>query len=323
MIQIEGAGNGKADLLPVMILGPTASGKSELALGMAQSLGGEIINADAMQVYRGLDIGTGKIPAKDRLRIPHHLLDVLEPGAVFSAGEFRRRTLACIDEIRSRGKRPILVGGTGFYLRALAKSLAPIAPVPGSVRESLNTLMRRRGTRVMHRMLEVLDPPAALKIAPSDRQRIERALEVMLASGRRFSSQQEGEMTGGDRLLFLKIGLNLPRPVLWKRIEERVGRMVAEGWLEEVGSLLAQGVSPEAHAMKSIGYREMAQVVEGLATLETATELIITRTRQFAKRQMTWFRREEGIFWVDGLVAEIAGRASLNYIRDKDKEKIK
>jgi len=315
--------DGMADLLPIMILGPTASGKSELALSLAESLGGEIINADAMQVYRGLDIGTGKISATDRRRIPHHLLDILDPGEVFSAGEFRRRTLACADEIRSRGKRPLLVGGTGLYLRALAKSLAPIAPVHASVRRSLNALLRRRGTRDMHHMLEVLDPPAALKIAPSDRQRIERALEVILASGRRFSSHQEGEMSGEDRVPFLKIGLNLPRPILWKRIEERVGRMVAQGWLEEVRRLLDQGVSAETHAMKSIGYQEMAQVVRGLIPLEAATERTIIRTRQFAKRQMTWFRHEQGIFWVDGLVAEIAGRASLNYIRDKDKEKIK
>ena len=305
-------------MLPVMILGPTAAGKSEIGLLLARALDGEILNADAMQVYRGLDIGTGKVPISLRQGIPHHLMDILDPREVFSAGEFRRRTLACMDEVLSRGKRPILVGGTGFYLRALARTLAPMPDVPLRMRTTLNHVLDRRGPEPLHRMLALLDPAAAERIARGDRQRIERALEVVLSCGRRFSDFQGGEMDGEDRMLFLKIGLNLPRPLLKQRIEARVLRMVEDGWLDEVRGLLEAGIPPGSHAFKSIGYREMARVAGGSLPLSEAVGRIVTRTRQFSKRQMTWFRKEKGIFWADASVAEFAYRDCLGYIKIND-----
>jgi tRNA dimethylallyltransferase len=302
-------------MFPVMILGPTASGKSEIGLRLARALDGEILNADAMQVYRGLDIGTGKVPHSQRPDIPHHLMDILDPREVFSAGEFRRRTLACLEEVLSRDRRPILVGGTGFYLRALVRTLAPMPAVPTRVRTALNTLLERRGPEALHRMLAFLDPASAARIARRDRQRIERALEVVFSSGRRFSDFQGGEMEGEDRLPFLKIGLDLPRPLLKMRIGERVRRMVEDGWLDEVRGLLDAGIPPDSHAFKSIGYREMTLVAGGTLRLGEAIERIIARTRQFSKRQMTWFRREQGIFWVDASVAEFAYQECLGYIK--------
>jgi len=307
-------------MLPVMLMGPTAAGKSALAVRLAHALDGEILNADAMQVYHGLDIGTGKLPPGERRGIPHHLLDLLNAHGVFSAGEFRRLTLACLDDVRLRGRRSILVGGTGFYLKALAKTLAPMPDVPPTTRVALNGLLDRHGSTAMHRMLKVLDPDAAERIAPGDRQRIERALEVILVSGRPFSAFHGGELSGGDRQPFLKIGLFLPRPLLRERIHERVIQMVKGGWVEEVRRLLELGVDPECHAFKSIGYRELAEVVRGRIPVEEAVERTVVRTHQFAKRQMTWFRREEGIFWVDASVADIAFQQTLGYITLRDKE---
>lgn len=199
-------------MLPVMILGPTASGKSEIGLRLARALDGEILNADAMQVYRGLDIGTGKVPPSQQQDVPHHLMDILDPREVYSAGEFRRRTLACLEEVLSRGRRPILVGGTGFYLRALARRLAPIPAVHARIRPTLNALLDRLGSEVLHGMLAFLDPASAARIARRDRQRIERALEVIYSSGRRFSDFQGGEMGGETGCHASRSGWTCPAP---------------------------------------------------------------------------------------------------------------
>ncbi len=304
--------------LPIVILGPTASGKSALGVRLARVLDGEILNADAMQVYRGLDIGTGKLPPAERDTIPHHLLDLADPREPFSAGAFRARTLGVIREVLERGRRPMLVGGTGFYIRALLKNLAPIpAPLEG-MRRALNRLLDRRGPSPLHRWLEVLDPAAAARIASGDRQRVERALEVILSSGRPLSSFHGGEMDGADRLPVLKIGLSLPTVLLRQRVEARVREMVERGWPEEVRRLLASGVPRDAHAFKSIGYREMTAALDGVITLENAIALTVTRTLQFAKRQRTWFRGEEGIRWVDASSPGVAFKEAFGYIKQYD-----
>jgi len=302
----------------IILLGPTASGKSALAVRLAAVLDGEVLNADAMQVYRGLDIGTGKLPLQERGGVPHHLLDLADPRETYSAGAFRARTLEVLAEVQGRGKRPLLVGGTGFYIRALLKDLAPIPAAPAPLRKVLNRLLDRDGSTALHRWLAVLDPPAALRIAAGDRQRVERALEVALSSGRSFSSFHSGEMAVADRLPALKIGLTLPRPLQRQRVEARVRAMVVQGWPEEVRRLLAEGVSPEAHAFKSIGYREMAATLRGVITIDEAVARTVTRTLQFAKRQMTWFRGEGGIRWVDAADAGVAFDEAFGYIRNHD-----
>jgi tRNA dimethylallyltransferase len=277
-----------------------------------------VLNADAMQVYRGLDIGTGKLPPEERGGVPHHLLDLADPGETCSAGAFRARTLEVLREVVERGKRPLLVGGTGFYIRALLKDLAPIPAAPHRLREVLNRLLDRRGPAALHGWLAVLDPPAARRTAPGDRQRIERALEVALSSGRPFSSFHGGEMESADRLPALKIGLTLPRALLRERVEARVRGMVERGWPGEVGRLLAAGISPGAHSFKSIGYREMAEAVRGVLSLDDAIGRTVTRTMQFAKRQGTWFRGEKGIHWIDGTDAGIAFAEAFGYIKHHD-----
>ena len=304
--------------LLLVILGPTATGKSALAVRLAQSFGGEVVNADAMQVYRGLDIGTGKLPAAERGGIPHHLLDLADPCEPFSAGAFRARTLEVLDAVRGRGSRPLLVGGTGFYIRALLKDLAPVPAASIRMRQALNRLLDRRGAAVLHRWLKVLDPAAAGRIAPGDRQRLERALEVVFSSGRPLSSFFGGEMTAPDRFPALKLGLALPRELLRERVEARVRVMVARGWPEEVRRLLDSGVPVEAHSFKSIGYREMAGVVRGVLSVEDAIARTVTLTVRFAKRQTTWFRREEGIRWVDAADPEVAFAEAFGYIRKYD-----
>jgi len=277
-----------------------------------------VLNADAMQVYRGLDIGTGKPSPEERGGVPHHLLDLADPGESFSAGAFRVRTLDLLREVRGRGRRPLLVGGTGFYIRALLKDLAPVPAAPAPLRAVLNRLLEQDGPPALHRWLAILDPAASLRVAPGDRQRIERTLEVALATGRPLSSFHGGEMTSADRLPAVKIGLTLPRPLLRERVEARVRGMVERGWPEEVRRLLDAGISPESHAFKSLGYREMAEVVRGVLTLEDAVARTVARTLQFAKRQMTWFRGEEGIRWIDAADGGVAFGEAFKYIRNYD-----
>jgi tRNA dimethylallyltransferase len=289
-----------------------------LAVALARRLGGEVLNADAMQVYRGLDIGTGKLPPAERGGVPHHLLDLVGPRETYSAGAFRTLTLRTIEEVRARGRRPLLVGGTGFYIRVLLRGLAPIPHPPPELRAALNDILDRRGAEAMHRWLVLLDPAAASRIAAGDRQRVERSLEVILASGRRFSDFHGGERGPGDRYPALKIGLSLSRSLLRERVEARVREMVARGWLEEVRGLLSAGVPREAHALKSIGYREMAQAADGVLSVEEAVARTVTRTLQFAKRQMTWFRGEPGIRWVEASDPAFALKEAFGYITQQD-----
>ena len=211
---------------------------------------------------------------------------------------------------------------SGFYIRALLKDLAPIPAAPAALRDTLNRLLDRKGPSALHRWLEVLDPVSAARIAKGDRQRVERALEVVLSAGRPFSSFHRGEMSDFDHLPAFKIGLILPRPLLREQVEARVRGMVEQGWLEEVRRLLSAGVSPESHAFKSIGYREMAGVAGGVLSMEDAIARTVTRTLQFAKRQMTWFRSEAGIRWIDAADPGFAFTEAFGYIRKCDEGEI-
>lgn len=286
------------------ILGATATGKSAIAMCLARELDGEIVNADALQVYRGLDIGTAKPTAEMRREVRHHLLDILEPSEVFSAGEFARRARAVIADVERRGKTAVLAGGSGFYLRALLQGLSPLPRSDPEIRRALEERLRRAGLPALYEELRELDPETAARLAPGDRQRILRALEVARGSGRPLSDWIRSQPMGAAPLAAVKIGLTLPRSILYDRIADRVQQMVLRGWVAEVEGLLSRGVEPGAPAFQAIGYRQIVRHVLGSWSLETALEETIRATRRYAKRQETWFRKEGGVRWIPALDAE-------------------
>jgi len=281
------------------IVGPTATGKSALGMRVATALAGEIVNADALQVYRGLDIGTAKPSREDRLRVPHHLVDVVEPTERFSAGEFARLGREAIAGIHSRGRVAVVVGGSGFYLRALFEGLSPLPAADPAVRRELRRRAGEEGAVVLHRELAAADPESAARIAAADVQRVVRALEVLRVSGRPLSRWIAEEPAGRRPLPAVWIGLTLPRTILYDSIAARVARMLEAGWLEEVGRLLDQGVAPEVPAFQAIGYRQIVRCVRGEWDLERAVAETVRATRRFAKRQLTWFRNEPQVRWFD------------------------
>jgi len=283
----------------VVVVGPTAAGKTRLGVEMAERLGGEVVSADAFAVYRGLDIGTAKPTAAERARVRHHLIDIADPRERYSAGMFARDAAAAISDIRRRGRLPIVVGGTMFYVRALLHGLFPEPPrVPG-LRAALERLWLS-GPSHARRWLELLDPGAAARIAPADRQRVLRALEVTVSAGRPMTDLWRAASAPAATLRPLVIGVALRRQELRARIESRVAGMFAAGLLEEVRGLRAAGVPAEAHAMKAIGYRECCEVLAGAIGSDDARARTITATSQLAKRQMTWLRGEHDVIWLQG-----------------------
>lgn len=283
----------------VVVLGPTATGKSALGLALAEHLDGEVVNADALQVYRGFDLGTAKPTPEERRRVPHHLVDILDPTERYSAGEFARRARRAIDEIRSRRRRPVVVGGSGLYLRALLEGISPVPPGDRQVRAGLRERLEREGLGPLYQELRARDPETAGRLPPGDTQRILRALEVVEVSGTPLSEWIARQPYGQDRLPAVRLGLTLPRKLLYDSLERRVTRMVERGWVGEVGSLLSRGVPLSAPAFQAIGYSEIARHVAGEWSLERAVEETVRATRRFAKRQLTWFRRERDIVWLD------------------------
>jgi len=275
------------------VVGPTASGKSDLALFLAERLGGEIVNCDSLQVYRGFDIGTAKVIDE---KVPHHLFDILSPSDLFTAGEYARRAAAVIAEIASRGKTPVLAGGTGFYLRALLEGLAPAPERNERLREKLEARYPRR----LHRLLKRLDPAAAARIHPHDKPKLIRAIEVCVATRRRVTDVLAEGRRGLTGFTVTKFALNPPRAALYNRIDRRTKSMFERGLVSEVHALLDQGVRPEAKPFEAPGYTEALAVVRGSTTEAAAIESAARRTRQYAKRQMTWFRKEQGVTWLAG-----------------------
>ena len=283
--------------LTVAILGPTAVGKSSLGMKLAADLKGEIVSADALQVYRGFDVGTAKPSLEDQHRIPHHLIDILEPTEPFSAGEFARLALAAVQEILERQRQPLVLGGSGLYLRVLLEGISPIPPTSEKIRLELRRRLVSEGLETLQNDLLVLDAVTAGRLGEGDTQRILRALEVVLSTGRPLSSWLSEDPTGHGPLAAVRIGLTLPRGVLYDRIAERVRRMIQSGWVEEVESLLGRGFSPGLPPFQAIGYRELVAYVEGRSSLEEAVAAIVQATRRYAKRQMTWFRKERAVTW--------------------------
>jgi len=289
------------DFLPdlIAIVGPTATGKTDVGILLAERLNGEIISADCMAVYRGMDIGTAKPTPEQRQRIRFHLIDICHPDEPFSVARFQQLALEAIRQIRERGALPLVVGGTGLYVRALLDGFQiPPAAADETLRRHLWQEVKRGGSHALHVRLQQVDPSAAARIHPHDAVRIIRALEVYHVTGRPISDWQRQEPPpelGKVR----RFGLTMPREQLYRRIDERVERMIAQGWLEEVRRLLEAGYAPDLPAMRSLGYGELVQVIQGKITLSDAVAQIQRETRRFAKRQLTWFRADHQIEWID------------------------
>jgi tRNA dimethylallyltransferase len=293
----------------VVIVGATATGKTALGTALAERLSGEVVSADAFAVYRGLDIGTAKPDLQSRARVPHHLVDIVDPGQRYSAGMFVRDADEAIDGIRARGRLPVVVGGTHFYVRALLHGLFPEPRRDPRLRAILQAEWEADPAAVRAR-LAALDPEAAGRIAAADSQRTLRALEVCLVAGRPMTDLWREHRGGEPRHSFLMLGLRLPRVELHARIGLRVERMFASGLLREVENLLAGGLSPRAHALKAIGYRECCQVLAGSLTVPEAVERAKAATRQLAKRQMTWLRGEADVEWLAAADPELLAAAT-------------
>lgn len=283
----------------LIICGPTASGKSDLALRLAHELDAEIVNADSMQVYRGLDIGTAKPTLEQRAEIPHHLIDVVAPDESFSAADFAGAADAAIREITARGKRVIVAGGTGLYIRALLKGLVDSPGGGGEIRAALQEEAAQIGNLAMLEKLRKVDPELAAGLHPNNLVRIIRALEVLQLTGIPLSRYQKEHAFSERRYDSLQIGIQIERAELYRRIDKRVDRMLSDGLLEEVSGLLAAGFERELKSMRSIGYKESAAYLQGELSLEETATLIKRDTRHYAKRQLTWFKADPDILWFE------------------------
>ncbi len=291
----------------VLILGPTAVGKTEIAIRLAERLNGEIVSADSRLFYRGMDIGTAKPTAEERARVPHHLIDIANPDEVLSLAVFQQKAREAIAEIHARRKLPFLVGGTGQYIRAVIEGWTPPEVKPNEqLRETLERMKEERGIYWLYEKLRDMDPAAASKIDPRNYRRTIRALEVILTTGRKFS-EQRSQSDSPYRLI--SIGLTRPREELYRRVDERIEAMFANGLVEEVRRLLAQGYSPALPSMSAIGYRECIGVVKGELSEEQAKVQIRRATRVYVRRQANWFKESDpNILWFkveEGAVDEI------------------
>lgn len=284
----------------VILVGPTAVGKTAASIGLAKALNGEIISGDSMQIYKGLDIGTAKISKEEMQGVPHHLIDIKEPWESFSAAEFKRLADAAIADIHSRGKLPIIVGGTGFYINGvLYEYHFGEADTDEIYRARLEQFAAENGNEALWNILNEKDPDSAAKLHSNDTKRVIRALEVLHVTDIRASERQNTVDKGTLRYNAVYIALSLPREILYERINKRVEQMIADGLEQEVRNALDAGVAQDALAMTSLGYRQMIQYLNGEISFERAVELIQRDTRHFAKRQLTWFRHDPNIQWVD------------------------
>jgi tRNA dimethylallyltransferase len=283
----------------VAIVGPTASGKSTLAVSLAEKLGGEILACDSTQLYRGFDIGTAKPTPAERRNISHHLIDVLDPSQASTAGGYREMAIEALNLLRLRHRLPILTAGTGLYLRALVDGLADLPQRSEDLRERLRQGRDAHPPGHLHRILRRLDPASAQKISAGDEQKLIRAIEICLIAQRPLSEVHQTARTPLQNWRVMKIGLNPPREALYERIHARTDAMLAAGWLDEVRDLLSSGAPENAKPFEFIGYRELRAVLRNETSLEAARSLIQQSTRRYAKRQLTWFRREHGVYWIE------------------------
>ncbi len=282
---------------PVAVVGPTATGKTALGVELALALGGEVVNADAMQLYRGMDIGTAKATPEERKGVPHHLLDVLDVTETASVAEYQKRARATIEELLAAGRVPVIVGGSGLYVQAIVDDLR----FPGTdpdVRRKLEEQARAEGTAALHRRLATLDPKAAVTILPSDTRRVVRALEVITLTGEPFSANLP--TPGPPRYGTVLIGIDREVAELDERVERRVEHMFAAGLVDEVRLLEQRGLRQGRTASRALGYRQVLDALAGDGDLEAAARDTVVATRRFVRRQRSWFRRDDRITWLDG-----------------------
>jgi tRNA dimethylallyltransferase len=282
------------------IVGPTASGKSALGIFLAKEFGGEVIACDSTQLYRGFDIGTAKPTAAQRASVPHHLLDILDPSEESTAGGYRERAMAVLDDLRARNRLPVFTVGTGLYLRALLDGLADLPLRSEAIRERLRASALEHGSGHLHEMLAGLDAQAAAQISSADEQKLIRAIEICLLAQKPLSEVHRAGRTPLTGWRILKIGLQPDREALVQRVHSRTDSMLQSGWLDEVARLIAGGLPENAKPFNFIGYRELRAHLRGEISIDAARSAIQQGTRQYAKRQLTWFRREANVHWLAG-----------------------
>ena len=307
----------------IAIVGPTASGKSELGIELAHHLNGEIINCDSVQVYQSIEIATAKVPYADRRGVPHHLIDFVPPDVNYTAGEWARAAAEQIEKIENRRHVPLLVGGTGFYLRALRNPFFSSEQTDALLRRRLNILREKQGSEHLHRLLQRVDPQSAKQLFPRDWPRVQRAIEFYFQSGRSLSEQRVARPAAHESSHRLRIfALNPPRDELYRRINARTDEHFAVGLVEEVKRLLAAGVPPNSNALGAHGYRRVVEYLQGKRSLVEAIEQTKLDVRHYAKRQLTWFRGEPDVEWVDGFGNEKAlQKAILASLTSQSKSK--
>jgi tRNA dimethylallyltransferase len=306
------------EILPalVAVVGPTASGKSALGVWLAERLGGEVIACDSTQLYRGFDIGTAKPSQAERHGVPHHLLDVLSPTEEATAGGYRQMALPVLEDLRRRGRLPILTVGTGLYLRALLDGLADLPQRSEELRERLRASAAGHPPGHLHRVLRRLDRAAAQKIAGNDEQKLIRAIEICILARKPLTEVHRAGRTPLQGWRASKIGLIPPREALYGRIHARTEEMLSRSWMEEVRSLLATGLPENVKPFDFIGYRELRAVARGEMALEAARVAIEQATRRYVKRQLTWFRKEPGVHWLEGFGHDPkVRRGALEYLQ--------
>ena len=280
----------------VVVAGPTASGKSDLALRLAQEFDGELICSDSMQVYRQFDIGTAKPTLSEQKLVPHHQLDLIDPDGNYSAGKYERDTVIIIQQIKQRGHLPILVGGTGLYYRALMYGISKIPKISEDLRQELINLQKEHGSPYCLEQLQKYDPQTANRLHPNDTSRIMRSLEVVMSTGISIADFQKQQPFAEARYPVLAVAYEWERSALYERINQRTLKMLKSGWIEEVEMLL-ESYPPELKSLNAIGYREIVDHLQNKLKQKALVKKIQQRTRQYAKRQMTWFRRESKIAW--------------------------
>jgi tRNA dimethylallyltransferase len=285
----------------VAVLGPTATGKSALGIAIAEKFNGEIVNCDSTAVYRGFDIGTDKVPFDERRGIPHHLIDIADPTDEYTAAQFARDAAAVINDIHARGKLPILVGGTGFYYRALTRGLFPGPGKDAELRARLERIAGRKGVETLHRMVARVDPASADRIQPRDRKRLVRALEVYFQTGKPLTAHFEDTVSPlGSDVQIGAIALRMPVAWLADRLARRVDAQFEAGLLDEIRALLASGVPPEARPFGGLVYRQAMEHLRGVRDEAATRTLIAQENRRYARRQLIWFRKEPNLVWFDG-----------------------
>jgi len=284
----------------VAVLGPTATGKSSLALALAETFEGEIVNCDSTAVYRGFDVGTDKVADADRRAIPHHLIDIAEPTEVYTAAQYARDAAQVIRDIQARGRLPIVVGGTGFYYRALTRGLFPGPGGDDALRGRFEEIADRRGTPFLHRMLQRVDPPSARRILPGDRKRMIRALEVFFLTGRPLTAHFADTISPISGMRLIAVALRIPSELTAERVARRVDQQFARGLLDEIRGLLSRGVPESARPFGGLVYRQALEHLHGVRDEAATRELIARENRHYARRQLIWFRKEPDLEWFEG-----------------------